>query len=54
VFNTVGASLVADVDEVVGEGLDGLCRVAGLDALAVVADKDGLFRLDDADTRPLL
>jgi hypothetical protein len=41
--------LVADADQVVGEGLDGLCRVAGLHVLAVVADKDGLFGLGDAD-----
>lgn len=43
-------SLVAEVGEVIGEGLDRLCRVAGLGVLAVVADEDGLFRLDDADS----
>lgn len=41
--------LVADADQVVGEGLDGLCRVAGLGVLTVVADEDGLFGLGDAE-----
>jgi hypothetical protein len=43
------AYLIAEVDKVVGERLDGLCRVTRLDVLAVVADEDSLFRLDDAD-----
>lgn len=42
--------LVADADQVVGEGLDGLCRVAGLRVLGMVADEDGLLGLGNADT----
>ena len=44
-----GHGLVAELAEVVGEGLDGLCRVAGHHVLAVVGDKDGLFGPGDAD-----
>jgi hypothetical protein len=46
--------LVAEVDQIVGERLDGGCGVAGLDILAVVADENGLFRLDDANPCPAL
>jgi hypothetical protein len=43
-------NLVALLNEVVGEGLDRLCCVAGLNVLAMVSDEDGLFRLGDADS----
>lgn len=42
--------LIASLLEVVGERLNSLCRVAGLNVGAVVADEDGLFRLHDDDT----
>lgn len=46
--------LVARLDEVVGQGLDSLRRVAGLRALPVVTDEDGLLRLHDDDAGPAL
>lgn len=45
---------VANTNEVVGESLNGLRGITGLDVLAVVTDKDGLFRLDDGDTLLLM
>ena len=48
------SGLVSGVDQVVRKSLDGLCRVTGLDVLGVVADEDGLFRLDNADAYPAL
>ncbi len=41
--------LISGIDQVVREGLDGLCCVACLNVLGVVTDEDGLLRLDDAD-----
>ena len=41
--------LISGGDQVVREGLDGLCCVAGLNVLGVVADEYGLLRLDDTD-----
>lgn len=43
------AVLVALLGQVIGEGRDSLCRVAGLGVLAVVANEDGLRGLEDAD-----
>lgn len=40
---------VADLDQVVRQSLDRLYCVAGLCALAVVADQDSLLSLDDGD-----
>lgn len=42
-------NLVSGLDEVIGERLDGLCRVASDSVLAVVSDEDGLCCLDDDD-----
>ena len=44
---SISYSLVASLDEVVGQGLDGGRCVAGLHALPVMADEDGLLRLHD-------
>lgn len=40
-------SLVADTNEVVGEGLDDGCGLAGLGGLGVLGDEDGLLGLDE-------
>lgn len=50
----VSFSLVSNSNEVVRKRLDGLCRVAGLLGLSVVADEDGLFCFGDAETVPSL
>lgn len=42
--------LVANLDQVVGQRLNGLGGVSSLDTLAVVANEDGLRRLNREDT----
>jgi hypothetical protein len=50
----VGSILVSLTNEVVGEAFDGLRRVSGLDVLAIMANEDGLLRLNDNDTSTAL
>lgn len=53
-LNRRSERLVSELDQIIGEGLHGRRRVAGLLVLAVFGDENGLLGFDDDDTRPPL